>query len=434
MSTHAEGTLYASLTDVDALEQLADTGLAPECIPTEGMRDVVAYAVEYFHRSGRTKAPSRELLIEQWGKRLEQCQITLPDDDVQADEVWSAVDYLRSQYILAESQRVQRDIAVEIAQAETHERVEAIHKAAQTFHHLSMSVRDRTSEVEGITGLRDSLARYDQRAAAPKVITGMSLGMTAIDEHCLGIHNGEICTWAAPPKGAKSWTSTHVAHTEWKRGRETVLYTLENGVKMSYDRLACQICCVDYREYQKGTCTPEDVDRVRTWLNENEPDLKDGLHILSPDNGRRTPAALIRQAQSYGAKSIIIDQLSHIEHPNPDPRRAQHQKIADIMDELSKIITTGHQQLPVFLNAQINREGVAAASKAGRLELQHLAESASIERYSSWVFGLMRSETEIAAGMATLQMLASRRMDLKNWRMAWEPWYGTQHSLGEVTL
>jgi hypothetical protein len=31
-------------------------------------------------------------------------------------------------------------------------------------------------------------------------------------------------------------------------------------------------------------------------------------------------------------------------------------------------------------------------------------------------------------------MLASRRMDLTNWRCAWEPWYGTQHVLGEVTL
>ncbi|MDQ1041430.1 replicative DNA helicase [Streptomyces sp. V3I8] len=434
MTTNAEATLYASLTDVDALEQLADTGLAAECIPTEGMREVVAYCVAYFHRSGRTKAPSRELLQEQWGTRLEQCQVILPEADLQADEIWAAVEYLRSQHVLAESQRLQRDIAVKIAEAGVHERVEVIHEAAQAFHGLSMSVRDRSAEVEGITGLRDSLARYDQRAAAPKVISGMSLGMSAVDEHCLGIHDGEICTWAAPPKGAKSWTSTHVAHTEWKRGRETVLYTLENGVKMSYDRLACQICCVDYRQYQKGTCTPEDVDRVRTWLDENEAELADGLHILSPDDGRRTPAALIRQAQSYGAKSVIVDQLSHIEHPSPDSRRAQHQKIADIMDELSKIITTGHQMLPLFLNAQINREGVAAASKAGRLELQHLAESAAIERYSSWVFGLIRSETEVVAGMATLQMLASRRMDLKNWRMAWEPWYGTQHSLGEVSL
>ncbi|MGW7100362.1 DnaB-like helicase C-terminal domain-containing protein [Streptomyces sp. NPDC054838] len=434
MSLHSETVLYASLTDVDALEELADTGLAPECIPLVGMRDVVAYAVAYFYRSGRTKAPSRELLIEQWGHRLEQCNVDLPAEDVQVDEVFSAIEYLRSQYVLAESQRLQREIAVGMAQAEPNERVETVHEAAQRFHELSMAVRDRSSEVEGIQGLSDSLARYDQRATAPKVITGMSLGMEAIDAHTLGIHGGEICTWAAPPKGAKSWTSTHVAHTEWKADRETVLYTLENSVGMSYDRLACQICCVDYREYQKGTCTSEDVDRVRTWLEENSDQLRDGLHILSPDSGLRTPSALIRQAQSYGAKTIIIDQLSHIEHPAPSAHRPRPQVVAEIMSELAALITTGRYTPPLFLCAQINREGVAAAAKAGRLEMMHLAESAAIERFSSWVFGLMRSETEVAAGMATLQMLASRRMDLKNWRMAWEPWYGTQHALGEVSL
>ncbi len=780
---HAETVLYASLTDVDALEELADTGLDPACIPTTGMRDVVTWAVEYFYRSGRTKAPSRELLQEQWGHRLEQCSIELPDEDLEVDEVFAAIEYLQSQYVLAESQRLQREIAVELAQAEPHERVEAVHRAAASFHDLSMSVRNRKDEVEGVQGLKDSLARYDQRASAPQVVTGMSVGMKEVDQHTLGIHEGEICAWCAPPKGAKaqplstpvltptgwttmgeikpgdkvvgsdgrptvvtqvhpqgrvpvyrvsvsdgsstvccgdhlwlvqthddrqarrpgrvlntkqiqallasgkkrhtylpmvdpvefapgaplpldayglglllgdgtfrggtpafckpepelhsslaqafpmirvnvydqergqallsghnhgvnplkdtllqlglwglyshekfipepylrarfsdrlgllqglmdtdghvdlndlsntgttftttsaaladgvqelveslggtcrrriqkaprhqggiglpahtlritlhpgyvpfrlsrkadawkagrtktnrvpvrqitaiepvgeeeaqcitveaadhlyvterylvthnSWSASHVAHTEWKRGRVTVLYTLENSVTMTYDRLACQICGVDYREYQKGTAPADDVDRVRTWLTENEADLKDGLHILSPDTALRTPTALIRQAQSYGAKSVIIDQLSHIQHPRPNERRPKYETIAEIMNELATLITTGRYNPPVFLNCQINREGVAAAQKAGRLELQHIADSSAIERYSSWVFGLLRSETEVAAGMATLQMLASRRMDLTNWRCAWEPWYGVQHVLGEVSL
>jgi replicative DNA helicase len=372
--------------------------------------------------------------MEQWGHRLEQCNVVLPDEDLQLDEVHTAIEYLQSQYVLAESQRLQREAAVAMANAEPHERVEAVHEASAAFHALSMSVRNRKDEVEGVQGLRDSLARYDQRAAAPKVIRGMSLGMEAVDTHSLGIHEGEICAWCAPPKGAKSFSATLVAQTEWKRGRETVLYTLENSVQMTYDRLACQMCCVDYREYQKGTASADDVDRVRTWLAENETDLKDGLYVLSPDTALRTPAALIRQAQSYGAKSIIIDQLSHIQHPAPNPRRPKHETIAEIMNELSQLITTGRFTPPVFLNCQINREGVAAAQKAGRLELQHIADSSAIERYSSWVFGLLRSETEVAAGMATLQMLASRRMELTNWRCAWEPWYGTQHVLSEVTL
>lgn len=433
MSDHAEGVLYASLTDIDALEELARTGLDPECIPTADMRDVVGWAVEYFFRSGRTKAPSREVLLAQWGKRLEQARIELPDEDVQVDDVAWAVDYLKSQYVHTQVQHLQRETAIAMARAETGERVAGVHAAADAFAALSLRVRDRSSEVEGITGLQESLARYDRRAAAPKTITGMAIGITAVDQHTLGIHGGEICTFAAPPKGAKSWAATNAGHTEWKRNRETVIYTLENSVPMSYDRLACQVAHVDYRLYQKGEASEEEVQRIRDWLAANGPSLRDGLHLISPEPGRRTPAALIRHAQSLGAKSVIIDQLSHIEHPNPG-RKARNEIVRDIMMELAVLISTGRDAISALLTAQINREGVTAANKLGRLELQHLAESAEIERSSSWVLGLMRSEVEVTAGMATLQMLASRRMDLKNWRLAWEPWYGVQHALGEVTL
>lgn len=432
--SHAEQVLYASLTDVEALEQLADTGLDAACIPLEGMRDVVDYAVSYFYRSGRTKAPSRELLTEQWGHRLEQCQVELPEEDVQVDEVFSAIEYLRSQYVHAETQHLLREVAVGMAQAEPQQRVEAVQEAATAFHSLAMSVRDRSTEAEGIQGVNDSLARYEKRAAAPKVLSGMSLGIDAVDQHTLGIHPGEICVWAGGAKAGKSWSATHTAYTEWQRGRETVLFTLENSVTMTYDRLACQLCAVDYRQYQKGECSPTEVDRVREWLAENETDLRDGFHVISPEMGRRNPGSLIRQAQTFGACSVIIDQLSHIEHPSPNARRPRHEIVRDIMMELAILVSTGRHPMPLVLNAQINREGMAAAQRAGKLELQHLAESAEIERSASWVFGLMRSETEVAAGMASLQMLASRRMDLKNWRMAWEPWYGVQEALGEVNL
>ncbi|MGW9067875.1 DnaB-like helicase C-terminal domain-containing protein [Streptomyces yangpuensis] len=433
MSLHAESVLYASLTDVDALEELARTGLDSECIPLVGMRDVVEWSVAYFFRSNQTKAPSRELIQEQWGHRLEQSGVVLPDEDVQVDEVFTAIEYLKGQYALAESQRLQREIAVDLSKAEPHQRVERIHAAAEEFHSLSMRVRDRAREVEGIDGLAQALGRYEKRAAAQRVITGMSLGMDAVDQHTLGIHPGEIAVWAAGAKAGKSWSATNVARAEWERGRETVLFTLENSVEMTYDRLACQICGIDYRQFQKGESTPEEVDRVREWLRQHQEDLRGGFHVISPDPGRRTPSALVRHAQSLGAKSIIVDQLSHVEHPDPF-RKARHEIVRDIVVELASLISTGRQAMPLLLNVQINREGLAAASKVGRLELQHLAESSEVERSASWIFGLLRSETEVAAGMATLQTIASRRMDAKNWRCAWEPWYGTQQALGEVSL
>ncbi len=434
MTTHAEGVLYASLTDVEALEELARTGLDLECVPTEAMRDVVAWAVEYFHRTGRAQAPSREMITEEWGKRLEECDVTLPEEDVQVDDVSWAISMLKAQWVLIQSQLLQRDIAVSISQAAPGERVDVLTEAAEQFHGLVLRVRDRSQEQEGIQGLGESLARYRQRQAAGNAVSGMALGMEAIDAHTLGVHDGEIAAWAAPPKGSKSWTASSVAIGEWLKGRETMLATLENSVPMTYDRIACQICAVDYRAYQKGRASEEEVQRIQDFLTRQGDDLHEGLHVISPEEARRTPSALVRHAQVLGAKSLVIDQLSHIQHPAPNGRRPRNEVVRDIMQELSTLISTGRHMLPLLMTCQINREGERAAAKAGKLELSHLAESSEIERSSSWVFGLMRSEAEVIAGVATVQTLASRRMDLRHWQCAWEPWYGIQKTLREVQL
>ncbi len=434
MTTHAEDVLYASLTDADALEELARTGLDLECVPTEAMREVVAWAVEYFHHTGRTQAPSKEMVTEEWGKRLEECDITLPEEDVQVDDVSWAIGMLKSQWVLVQSQVLQRDIAVNLAQAVPGERVHVLTEAAEEFHQLALRVRDRSQEQEGTQGLTQALERYRQRQAAGNAISGMALGMEGIDAHTLGIHDGEIAAWAAPPKGSKSWTASSVAIGEWRRGRPTVLYTLENSVSMTYDRIACQICAVDYRAFQQGRASEEDVQRIVDFLARHGDDLREGLHVISPGEGGRTPGALVRHTQILGAKSLVIDQLSHIQHPAPNGRRPRNEVVRDIMQELSILISTGRHTLPAFLTCQINREGERAAAKAGKLELSHLAESSEIERSSSWVFGLMRSEAEVIAGVATVQTLASRRMDLRHWQCAWEPWYGIQKTLREVQL
>lgn len=429
--THAETVLYASLIDVEALDELARAGLDPECIPTEGMRAVVGWALEYFHNSGRLKAPSLEMLQADWADRLEQCGVPLPDDTQQVDDVSWAIEDLRSQYVLSESQRLQREIAIDIASADVGDRVAAVARGAESWFGLALTVRDRRNESEAYQGIQDSLARYRERAAAQRQITGMCLGIDAIDQHILGIQDGEAAVWAAGPKGGKSWTLSWAAISEWRRGRETVLFTLENTVKMTEDRIACQLCAVDYRAYQKGEASAADIERIEDFLANEGVDMKDGLHILSPEPGRRTASALVRQAQSLGAKGIIIDQLSHVEHPAP-ARKSGPEKIRDIMMGFTSLITTGRQQMPLLLAHQFNREGVKNAKAHGTIEPEHLAEGSEVERSASHVFGLLRSETEQRIGRATAHLIACRRMDRKEWPMAFEPWYGIQQAREEV--
>lgn len=430
--SHAEAVLYGSLADVEALDQVARVGLDVDCIPTEGMRDVVTWALEYFHRSGRLKAPSREMVLEEWGARLEQCDVTLPEEDEQVDDVSWAIDYLKSQFVLAESQRLQRQIAINVHQAEIGERAAVVTESAEAWFQLALTVRDRSNETEALQGMRDSLARYEQRASVDtKTITGMCIGIDAIDQHILGVEPGEIAMWAAGPKGGKSWSMSWAGLKEWERGRETVLYTLENSVDMTMDRIACQSCAVDYRAYQQGKASPTEIERIRDYLATTAADLREGLHIISPEPGRRTPAALIRHAQALGAKSVIIDQLTHVEHPNPG-RKSMPERMKDTMQTFASLISTGRTPLPLLMAHQFNREGVKHAKAHGTIAPEHLAEGSEVERSASHVFGLLRSETEQRIGRASAHLIACRRMDTKSWDLAFEPWYGIQESRGEI--
>ncbi len=60
MSARGEVALVQHLFDVDSLRVLAEEGLHPDVIPTEIVRSMVAWALDYWHRSGRSAAPSIE--------------------------------------------------------------------------------------------------------------------------------------------------------------------------------------------------------------------------------------------------------------------------------------------------------------------------------------------------------------------------------------
>lgn len=98
------------------------------------------------------------------------------------------------------------------------------------------------------------------------------------------------------------------------------------------------------------------------------------------------------------------------------------------------LVSTGRRPMPLLLAHQFSREGVKRMQKTGIAEPYDLAEGAEVERSASWVFGLLRSETQTRIGQATVQILAARRMDTKAWDCAWEPWYGIQEARQEVSL
>jgi replicative DNA helicase len=240
-----------------------------------------------------------------------------------------------------------------------------------------------------------------------------------------------LCIIGAGPKTGKSFWLLWAAYCHWRAGGVPVLFTLENSVEMTLTRLACMACAIDSRRWDRGQCTPEEIQRVTEWvaylLAHERP-----FHILQPEPGKRTVESMVRRARTLG-DSIFIDQLTFVEVSKGSERKARHEQIRDMLHELKALISSG-KRMPAILAHQINREGVKAAEKTGFVEMYHMAESSEVERTADWVFGLYQGTAMRDGLRAYIQILAARRADLLNWEAIWAPYVGRFEIRTTVTL
>lgn len=425
-----ETVLYSSLTDVERLEYLAKEGIDVEIIPTASMRQVVEWALKYYFDSGCIQAPSREALALEWGHILEIEEVVLDDPDEENETIQWVLEYLKSTFLHLQWQTWSKTAAAEMASAPTDKRLEVFSEHTAELAQLSMKVRSRTDEKLGLAGFDDALRRYRQREALGGVPQGMMLGLPAVDEHTHGIHLGELAIWAGGPKMGKSYMLDWIALSEWRRGRRVVLNTLENSVDMTVDRLVCMQAGISSRRWQRGQCEPEEIARVEM-NREYLAGLGGELIVVMPPTGRRFVDAIMQEAQTRDAQSLVIDQLSFMEGSGAK-RKERRDEIAGIMRDLKGAISQGSYKLPCVLAHQINREGVKAAEKTDHLEMYMLAESSEVERTADWVFGLFRSDAHRAGDLALLQVLASRREDVTTWMLNFDPSTGLIGTIREM--
>jgi replicative DNA helicase len=422
------------LLDVDSLEELARDGLPEDMIPTEHFRPIVRWAVEYWHRSGRTKAPSLSALRteQDWAHTLDDHELPLGDQEPEDSIEWAISD-LRSSYAHLEAQRLLKQAATALAEAEIGDIPSVVDEFADEVVSLSikMTPRDQMSDVRA-SGASERLLAYEERAESQQTLYGLRFGFDAVDNHTFGIHEGELAIVSAGPKVGKSYVAALSALAEWEAGQVPALYTLENSVDMTIDRIACYKCGVDPIDWQHGTCSPDEVEKVRFWISELQ--KKDHpLYVLQPDLGKRSFASMVRQAQILDADSVLIDQLTFVELDG-DPRQPKHERIGISLHMLKGMISTGRKNISALLTHQINRDGVRYAMKNGHHTLLDLAESAECERTADWIFSIYRSGEHQRTNAALLQVLAARRAPIKWWEMDWDLKVGNIDVRSEMTV
>lgn len=388
-------------------------GVPSELLPTPEFRPVVAFAIDYFMKSGYQQAPSTAVLMAEYGDTLADREFTFGEAE---DSVEWALDDLRGSYVQKKSQVFVKSLAKAVMEAETADKVEVMSNYATVLVGMVSMLSRRDMQSDAREGLQQRWSAYKAREANVGVYQGIMFGpgFEAVDAHVMGVHPGELAVLGAPPKSGKSYLLDLIALHEWQRGRTPCLVTLENSVEMTLDRLACLATGVDPRDYARGELSEAAQATVAVHL-EVFRNAAHPLWVISLDPARRTVEHIVHEAQVRGCDSLILDQLTFV---NGDERRERPAQIRAITHKLKEMISTSRVPIPCLAAHQVNREGHKAAQKLGYLEMYHMAEGSEIERTIDLGFGLFASNEERTLGRAKLQTLASRRTDLKSWSIS----------------
>jgi hypothetical protein len=436
-AVHAEEVLYTYLTDVDALEFLArerfSSAAVQEIIPSDTGRKIVMWALEYFFDSGRKLAPTAEAIKESWGQQMEQAEIVLGDGS-ETDSIQWVIDQLRAHYAYKESQRFVKQFATAVAKADPDEKAAAVSAGAVDLYRIARSLVTQRHQATLAEGVEAAVERYEDFQGTHE-LRGLAFGMPLIDLHYGGVRDGEIAVFSASSGAGKSWVGLKTLYEEWRRERQSVFFSLELSLETCFDRLACIGAGVSYARWQLSTARPEEMERVHVILDRLRESPVQPL-VIAPPRGERSMTALIRQAQSHDARSVIIDQLTFVsDDGGKKGYRPKWESTGDKMHELHELISdTGGERLSALVLHQLKREGIERAQKSGRYEMTDLADGSEVERTASFVAAVFQSTVARSLGQAEWQTLKARRVPVKDWTMVWELEFGHMKPLREVVI
>lgn len=394
-----EKATIGSLRTPEDIKVAKEEGLNPHLFADPLHAEVVDFIFLYWKTSGLDKAPSPAVLEEEFGQEIE-----VEDSDM--DLVW-LVDRLKVRY---RANRFQDAIlkGAEAAQDDPDSAIDDLYRNLWEIRQNTSSHRNRVNLAENITERREV---YHQRLetqaqAAP-------LGFPEIDEFIGGIRPGELVTVAGYAKQGKSWTLVNAAVEARKQGYTPYVATLELDVDTFSERIDSTFSGIGYGRLSRGALTPAQLDRLHE--AQEEMAALGPLYVENPVPEERGVEDLMSRARQLGADYVIIDQLSWI--TTKERHRTRQDTYLDILRSLKlSASSVAEGPLPVLLAVQFNRD----AGPRGRGSMTNMADASEIERIADMMFGLYRTEEMRADDALVLDMLGTRRTDLRSWILNWE--------------
>jgi len=405
-----EKSFVPHFTNIDNIKVIWDKGVRPEHFFDDGVRELFEYSLDYYLKSEFKSTVTRDFLETKFA-------------DYFVKNEWPEEEYLPIVLVEELLTKYRKSTTQNVLLKAAHE-LDKDPEAGISLALNSLSkIQNDTSTRERIEIYGDGYERraneYVENAlSATHEKRGIYFGWDQLNEHMYGIQKGELAVVVGIPNVGKSWVGSVIALEAAKRKQKVYFASLELRKELTLMRLDCLVSGVPYSRYERGQLAPAELKRLKE-AREEVMEFGEYLLIDSPSRkNERTVLELYSKAKHWGADLMVGDQLSWLttEKNYGSQSNFQSLQMAEVITDVASI-NREMGMASVWL-AQFNRE--ATKSKKGRGGLAQIGLSSNIEQIVDWAFGIGCTKEMKQQEALVLDILKSRRSDLKSYMMSFE--------------
>ena len=235
--------------------------------------------------------------------------------------------------------------------------------------------------------LKSTIERIKQLFESGSDITGLSSGLTDLDQRTSGWQNGEMIIVAARPSMGKTALALNfVEAAVFTQKKPVLVFSMEMPSDALVMRMLSSIGKIDQGKIRNGQLTSEDWPKLTAAVNK----LKDGKLFID-DTAALTPqdmrARIRRTAREHGEPGLImVDYLQLMQTAGVSEGRTQ--EISEISRSLKAMAK--EYNCPVIALSQLNRSVEQRPNK--RPMNSDLRESGAIEQDADVILFIYRDE------------------------------------------
>jgi replicative DNA helicase len=405
-----EKSLVWHFANLESFNEIWNKGIRSEHFFDDGVRELFDYSLDYYIRSEFKDTITKEFLEKKF-------------DDYFDKNEWPEKDYLVGVLI--------EEMLAKYRKATTQSVLLKAATALEDDPEVGIALAlNSLSKIQNDTSTRERLEMYgegydrrvnnylDEVANPTKDKKGIYLGWDELNDHMYGIQKGELAVVVGIPNVGKSWVGSVIALEAARRKTKVYFASLELRKELTLMRLDCLASGVPYSRYERGQLTPNELRRLKE-AREEIMEFGEYLMIDSPARkNERSVLELYSKAKHWGADMIVGDQLSWVttEKLYGSASNVQSLQMAEVITDIAS--TNREMGMASVWLAQFNRE--AMKNKKGRGGLGNIGLSSQIEQIVDMAIGIGATREMKQQEALVMDIMKSRRSDLKSWMMGFE--------------